>query len=165
MKRMMIGLAAAAMFATVPAQADRATSYERGRVLAVTPIFRTVQVPETREICYEEEVRHRGRAAPTILGAIVGGAVGNQFGGGNGRRAMTVAGAALGAAIANDNSARRGRGHYETRCELVDEYREEERITGYRVEYEYNGQVYATRTQRDPGEYIDLRVSVSPVSP
>lgn len=148
------------------AQAEHETSIERGRVLEATPIYQIVQVPERREVCHDREVRHhRGNAAPTVFGAIVGGVVGNRFGGGNGRRAMTVAGAAMGAAIGNDAGRSRGHGrsHIETRCETVRDYREEERIAGYRVQYEYNGQVYTTRTDRAPGRYIDLQVSVTPV--
>lgn len=140
--------------------------YERARVLSATPIYKIVEVPETREVCYDEEVRYRrNNAGPTILGTIIGGAVGNQFGGGNGRRALTVAGAALGAAVGNDIGRRNGRTvtRVETQCDLVRDYREEERLAGYRVEYEYNGSVHTTRTARDPGDFIELEISVSPV--
>ena len=37
----------------------------------------------------------------TIVGAIIGGAVGNQFGGGKGNDAATVLGAIIGADVAN----------------------------------------------------------------
>ena len=170
MKRTLLGLTIALTLPFAAANAEHGnTSIERGRVLDATPIYQVVQVPESREVCYDEEVRYRRptSAAPTILGAIVGGAVGNRIGDGNGRRAMTVAGAALGAAVGHDAARRRGHGYtqVETHCEVRRDYRDEERIVGYRVDYEYNGQVYTTRTDRDPGRYIDLRVSVSPVSP
>jgi uncharacterized protein YcfJ len=42
-------------------------------------------------------------ATNEIFGGILGGAIGNQFGGGSGKKVMTVAGALLGASIANDN--------------------------------------------------------------
>ena len=44
----------------------------------------------------------------TVLGALVGGAIGNQFGSGDGRKAATVVGAVAGGAIANDRSRDRG---------------------------------------------------------
>ncbi len=44
----------------------------------------------------------------TVLGALIGGAVGNQIGSGDGRRAATVVGAVAGGAIANDRSRDRG---------------------------------------------------------
>ena len=140
--------------------------YERARVVSATPIYKIVEIPETREVCYDEEVRYRrNNAGPTILGTIIGGTVGNQFGGGNGRRALTVAGAALGAAVGNDIGRRNGRTvtRVETQCDLVRDYREEERLAGHRVEYEYNCSIHTTRTARDPGEFIELEVSVTPV--
>ena len=50
------------------------------------------------------------------------------------------------------------------RCETRSEVREEERIDGYRVTYEYNGRVYTTRTKRDPGDELRVRVAVSPAN-
>lgn len=44
----------------------------------------------------------------TVLGALIGGAIGNQVGSGDGRRAATVVGAVAGGAIANDRSRDRG---------------------------------------------------------
>lgn len=40
----------------------------------------------------------------TLLGAVVGGVIGHQFGGGHGRQVATVAGAAAGAGIAHAQS-------------------------------------------------------------
>ena len=147
--------------------AARDGHFAQGRVLSATPIVRIVEVGEPREVCREEVVEYRRNAtAPTLVGALIGGAIGNQFGGGNGRRALTVAGAALGGSIANDHANRNRHGRdVRTYCEVVNDYRETERIVGYRVEYEYNGEVYTTRTDRDPGRFIELHVSVSPVNP
>src|SRR5690625_7021681 len=74
------------------------TSYETARVVDVQPIVDIERTPVDREVCRQQEVlvEKRHSHTPTILGAIVGGVVGNQFGGGSGRRAATVAGAALG---------------------------------------------------------------------
>src|SRR5690606_17916515 len=100
--------------------------------------------------CWEEmqsyTVDHRppGGAARTVVGAIVGGVIGHQFGSGRGNDAATVAGSLLGAAIGSD-SARRHAPHYEStryerpvrRCETRYSSREEERVDSYRVIYSY----------------------------
>lgn len=143
---------------------------QQGRVLNATPIYQTVRTPQRREVCWDEEVTYRepGRRSRTgpIVGTIIGGAIGNQFGGGHGRDALTVAGALLGRAIAKDAADQGGQRYteVETRCRTETDYVEQDRLRGYNVEYEYNGQVYNTRTRSDPGDYIDLRVSVTPVS-
>jgi uncharacterized protein YcfJ len=50
-----------------------------------------------------QRVSGDGSATNEIFGGILGGAIGNQFGGGSGKKIMTAAGALLGASIANDN--------------------------------------------------------------
>ncbi len=142
---------------------------EQGRVVSAIPIYETVRVPTEREVCWDEEVRYRRghSATPALVGGVLGGALGRQFGGGRGKDALTVVGAIVGASVGND-VARKRSGEYtevETRCRIAHEYYDEQRITGYRVRYEYDGEVFVTRTNRHPGDYIDLRVSVVPVSP
>jgi len=146
-----------------------AASYVYGDVLAATPVYRSVQVPNNRRVCWNENVVHvrRGSArGDTILGTVIGGLVGTQFGKGGGRVAATAAGAVIGGSIANDYSHRHNRAEryttVEERCETRHEYTHEERLSGYDVRYRYNGQVYTTRMQRDPGDQIRLRVSVTP---
>ncbi|MGD2116961.1 MAG: glycine zipper 2TM domain-containing protein [Chromatiales bacterium] len=144
--------------------------FDRARVIKSEPIYETVTVnyPETR--CWDERVYYRddGRKShtPTIAGAILGGVVGNQFGGGRGKDAMTVAGAILGGSIgndiANDKVRTVHRSGMERRCETVDNYVEHEEIVGYNVKYRYHGKVHWTRMDREPGEYIKVRVSVKP---
>lgn len=151
----------------VSAEHGGSVKYIYGEVLEVTPIKEIVRVPSSREICWEEPVRHydrRGTATPTIVGSIIGGVIGNQFGSGSGRDAATVAGAVLGGSVAHSRAKSRRYDYYasERRCRFADEYYEEERVVGYRVRYEHNGEIYTTRTERDPGERIRLRVSVSP---
>ena len=125
---------------------------------------------------YYRTNHRRGGGDPvgnTVISGLLGGLVGNQFGDGRGRDAMTVLGTLVGAAVGSDNARRNGnysnRG-YETseyarpvkRCSTKISTHEEERVDGYRVVYVYNGQRYATRTQQDPGRKIRIRVSVTP---
>jgi uncharacterized protein YcfJ len=123
-----------------------------------------------------------GPATGQVLGGIVGAAIGNQIGDGDGRRAATVAGALLGGAIARDSY--RNRGHedrygyggyddrryevqreqvrYEQRCRSVEDYRQDDRVVGYRVTYDYNGIVGTTQTSYHPGNTLRVRVDITP---
>ncbi len=139
------------------------------QVLSANPIYRAVQINIPIEQCWQEAVpasRHRSHTGE-IFGALVGAAVGYQFGKGRGKDAATVAGAVLGASVGHDQS-HRNRAHtretrYQQRCKVVDQYHSEERLEGYQVTYQYNGQVYTTRTRHDPGSTIRVSVNVVPV--
>ncbi|MBK8069706.1 MAG: glycine zipper 2TM domain-containing protein [Rhodanobacteraceae bacterium] len=143
-------------------------------VLRVDPVYESVRVNEPREECYDTEVSRRGGRyentnTGTIVGALIGGALGNQVGKGDGRRAATVAGAVIGGAVgrevdANDNPSRTYRG-VETRCRVVESGYDERRIVGYDVEYRYRGEVFFSRLGYDPGEKLRVRVSVEPADP
>ncbi len=156
------------MMVSQVSMADGYGHYDTARVLQVRPIYETVQVNHPRQRCWEEPVYHRGggrnSAVPMITGAIIGGAIGNQFGKGHGRDAMTVAGLLLGGAIGDDmgrqNSYGPGYQTMERRCDVVNHYTTRQEVVGYRVKYRYNGHVNWTRTQTHPGRYI--KVSVRP---
>ena len=104
-----------------------------------------------------------------MIGAVLGGIVGYQFGHGHGRNAPAAAGALLGGALANNMSNDYSRSYTVTepvqRCRIEHRYRTVEQITGYRVRYRYQGQVFTTRMDHRPGRFIRLRVSehVTPV--
>jgi uncharacterized protein YcfJ len=153
--------------------------YEWADVIRVDPIIAAYQQPIRRSECwsqpvvYREPVRYRsgGDRTPAILGAIVGGAVGNQFGSGRGRDAATVAGAALGYSAVRDSqryhggyvSGGRSYQVYEQRCAPRTSYVRDERVSGYDVTYRYRGEVYRTTTDYHPGDRIQIRVDVQPV--
>ena len=162
---------------------DSAPEYDQARVVSVDPIIESVDEPVSRDVCWQEPVeryepryRHEPRSrddrtGATVLGAIIGGALGNTVGRGDGRRAATIAGAVIGGAIAHDAS-HRGRyrdagGRYvrgvEERCEARTEYRPQERVVGYDVAYDYHGRIYRTRTDHHPGDTIRVAVQVSAV--
>jgi len=148
-----------------------AIHYVYAPVLDYEPVYVTEQVPVEREVCWQERSyrQHRARgnsATGTIAGAIIGGVIGNQFGGGSGKKALTAAGAALGASIGHDASHQPRRydrsGSYE-RCEIQVDYEPRSYTSGYKVRYEYNGEVFETRTHSEPGDVIRLEVSARPV--
>jgi len=84
-----------------------------------------------KQIPYEVEVCKRvhqgtgdGSATNEIIGAIFGGVIGNQFGGGDGKDAMTLAGMFLGASLAHDDELAQGPGVITTRCYIETRYKE-----------------------------------------
>lgn len=163
------------------------TQYVTARVERVEPIIRTVRVSEPRRECWDEtyvetEPSHRGRydrgyrgyrdyrgadaGGSALLGGLIGGVIGHQFGNGNGRDAATVAGALIGASVAHERALYRAGPrtvveHSRTRTRCADRYdeREEERVTGYRVTYYYDGLRYVTRMDRDPGSTVRVAIS------
>lgn len=173
MKQVLLALLTALMLATGAVQAqDRRydgdnTKFAWADVLRVDPVYDSVVVNRPRQECYDTDVEYRdggNRGAGTVIGAIVGGAIGNTVGKGDGRRAATIAGAVVGGAIGN-NAARGDERSYtqtETRCRTVDERVQERRIVGYDVEYRYRGDVYMSHLDYDPGERLRVRVSVAP---
>jgi uncharacterized protein YcfJ len=68
-----------------------------------------------------------GSATNEIIGAIFGGAIGNQFGEGDGKDAMTLAGILLGASLAHDEELAQGPGVITTKCYIERRYDESTR--------------------------------------
>ncbi|MCZ4294959.1 glycine zipper 2TM domain-containing protein [Vibrio sinaloensis] len=62
------------------------------------------QVDTVRYITQQEIVKSQGSGWETLLGAVVGGVVGNQFGGGTGKEVATAVGAVAGAGIARSSA-------------------------------------------------------------
>jgi len=140
------------------------------QVVSATPVVQVISVPQHQRVCRQVQVRRmvpeRRSATPSILGAVIGGIIGNQFGGGRGRAAMTVAGAALGSSVAQDEQYRRyPPRHYQTvedRCGYETHWHNQEQITAWDVTYRYQGKLYQTRMNERPGDRIPVRVEVSP---
>lgn len=147
---------------------------DRARVVEVEPIYHTVEYAVPREQCrvvdvpYDRGRGHRASTSAPIVGAIIGGALGNAVGHKkSNKRVGAAVGALLGGSIGYDISRRnheRRHVSYRTQevCEVVDDYRTEEKLSGYDVTYRYAGQTYTTRMDSHPGTSIPVRVSVSP---
>ena len=176
------GVIAGVFAAEADARHPSGGHYEYARVVAIEPLVRRVRVERPIRQCWDEtEYRavhrghdRRGTAGSTLVGGLVGAAVGRQFGGGSGRNAATLAGGLVGAAVASERAhereLRRGHGSAHTtyqpvtveRCSVHTEYHEEERVDGYDVTYRYGGRTYQTRTSSPPGDRIRVRVDVKP---
>ncbi len=152
-----------------PAQQGENTKIAYADVLRVDPVYDRVQPTGSHEECEDVPVeRHvdggNNNAAGTVIGAIVGGVLGNTVGKGDGRKAATVAGAVVGGAVGH-GVASQDDGYAavpERRCHMVQDNAEERRIVGYDVQYRYRGDVYMSRLDYDPGERVRVRVSVAP---
>ena len=149
---------------------------DSARVTQVQPVYRIVETSRPHRECYQEEVhrpvqssRHGNNAVGMIVGGALGGALGHNISR-NHRDTAMIAGAVIGSAIGHDVSSHNNRGRdrgysygYEERCHTVSERYSEERLDGYRVTYRYQGQTFSTRMDHEPGDRIQVRISVSPV--
>ena len=167
-----LAVAAAVLCITTPTWAE--TQYVYAEVLDSRPIYQAVTVASPAQECWQEEVRvresrHQGSNTPVILSTIIGGALGNAVSNNkSSQRVGTVVGAVLGHSVGRDivranNHPQPARYQTVQYCEEVTQYRDEERLIGYQVRYRYQGEEFTVRTDQDPGDRIQLRVSHNPV--
>jgi uncharacterized protein YcfJ len=174
MNRIALACALAAAGGLTAVQAD--TFYDNARVRSAEPQYEQVSVP--RQECTTQWVNEQRPVAGTgagginyggaIIGGVAGGILGHQVGKGGGRDAATAVGAAVGAIAGNQIAgANTAPQQYENvprqvqQCHTVNEV--QNRLTGYRVTYDWRGQSYTTFTREQPGPNLQVRVSVEPV--
>jgi len=102
--------------------ADGLSNSQYAVITAVHPIYVDNHVNIQEKVCYDVEVPVYGRVrggsdADVLVGALIGGAIGNQFG-----------------------------GEYETRCDKVSRVVNEPIVSHYRISYTYNGYEYTQET-------------------
>lgn len=135
---------------------------EYAQVLGVQPVKQTIKTP--REVCKDvavtrqAPVKDQHQIAGTVIGAVAGGLLGNQIGGGTGKKIATVAGAVGGGYAGNKvQENMQNKDTYtttETRCNTVNDL--SERVVGYDVKYSIGDKVGKVRMDRDPGSQIPL---------
>lgn len=152
----------------LPAAADD-TYHDSARVLSVTP--RTERINSPRQECHTDYSRDMSYSSPStdrsytgaIIGGVAGGLLGGQVGKGKGRVAAAAIGAATGAVV-GDRIDNRPTQSYEEHpvehCTSVDNWQTVSR--GYQVTYRYNGRDYTTVMPNDPGDTLNIRVSIAP---
>lgn len=146
-----------AAFAFAPAHAE-----EIGKVISSTPIIQQVAVP--RQVCNTQQVVTEGQksGAGAAMGAIAGGAVGSQMGGGSGKTLATMAGIFGGAILGNSiEGASAPEVKNVQNCSQQVVY--ENRTMAYNVVYEYAGKQYTVQMPQDPGPTV--RLQITPVAP
>jgi uncharacterized protein YcfJ len=136
---------------------------EFAEVLASAPVTETVRTPreECSDVVVTEQapVKDPNRIAGTAIGAVAGGVLGNQIGGGTGKTLATVAGAAAGGYAGNqvqknlqekDTVSRT-----ERRCRTV--YDTHEKTVGYDVRYRLGDEEGSVRMAQQPGPRIPVK--------
>ncbi|MDM8347469.1 glycine zipper 2TM domain-containing protein [Pseudomonas sp. sp1636] len=136
---------------------------EYAEVLAVQPVNETIKTP--REVCKDvtvtrqKPVQDQHKIAGTAIGAVVGGLLGNQVGGGTGKKIATVAGAVGGGYAGNKVQGNMQAGDTytttETRCSTVTDT--SEKVVGYDVKYQLDGKEGRVRMASDPGRRIPVK--------
>jgi len=159
------GLASGASATTA---ADAGPKY--ARVVSVDPVRQTVSHP--KQVCHDEVVSHteapkdQHQIAGTAIGAVAGGLLGHQVGGGKGRTLATVAGAVAGGYAGKRVQESRQHPNVTTtteqKCETVNN--SSTKIVGYDVRYEYNGATRTVRMDHDPGDKVQVQEGVVAVS-
>jgi len=136
---------------------------EYAQIVGVEPVTRTVETP--REVCEDVVVaqaapsRDPHRIVGTAAGAIVGGLLGNQIGGGNGKKLATVAGAVGGGLAGREIQGRveANQRHHTTQRQcrtVVDTHQETD---GYEVTWRYGELTRTSRLAFAPqGERVPL---------
>lgn len=144
------------------AAATAATEY--ATVLSSTPVTAQVGVPQ--QVCRDEPqaLRPATGGGGALLGAVIGGIVGSAVGGGSGQAVAAGVGAVTGAMVGDRTEAANTPPAFATvrNCHTAVGY--ENRLFGYDVVYEYNGQRHTARVSQDPGSRIALNVTVSPAA-
>ena len=182
MKKTLLVAAMAAAFTSLGASAESFTDSAQ-----VVSVRATVdRIPVNREECWSEQQRgyeerrvtRQDNGSPigagAVIGAIAGGVLGHQVGGGRGRDVATAGGAIVGGLIGNqverDNSGapsssseleRRPVTRDVERCRTVQEVREVP--VGYDVRYRYGGREFVTRLPFNPGPRVRVAVDVRPI--
>lgn len=132
-------------------------------VLSAKQLTRTVKIP--RQDCHDETVTHtkpvkdQNRLLGTGLGAVVGGLLGHQVGGGSGKTLATVAGAAAGGYAGNkiQQKTQQADTYTTTEQRCVTAYDRKEEPAGFEVVYEYAGQRHHVHMSRDPGRSLPVK--------
>jgi uncharacterized protein YcfJ len=138
-----------------------AGAVEYARVVSVQKISGPRQICTDQTVVERRAPEDRHRVAGTVIGALAGGVIGHQIGGGRGRTVATVGGAVAGGAI-----GRKVQGDHQDRdtvTRVVKHCRpatqaETEGATLYDVVYSYQGQNLHARLDYDPGDRVELPV-------
>lgn len=109
-------------------------------------------------VTHRRPVQDENRIAGSVLGAVAGGVIGHQFGGGHGRSVATVVGALGGGYAGNQiRGAMQDNDTYTTtqqRCKTV--YDKSDKMLGYDVTYKIGDQQGKIRMDHDHGSQIPL---------
>ena len=131
-------------------------------VVTVKEVMQTVTTPrehcEMVQVQRQAPVKDENRLLGTVGGAVIGGVLGSQVGGGSGKKVATVAGAAAGGYAGNRVQKSMQEKDVQTtteqRCKTVQE--KSQKLVGYDVNYRIGSQTGAVRTTFKPGATLPL---------
>jgi len=136
-------------------------------VTSVEKVYKQYRVEEPYQECYiKETLQNQGDGSATneIMGAILGGAIGNKMGKGEGKEVMTLAGIVLGASMANDAEKAKSTGQVvvsQEVCETKVKTSFEKRLSHYLVNIDYEGRDLAYTSKKRPyDDVIKVKVTV-----
>ena len=136
-------------------------------VTSVEKVYKQYMVEEPYQECYiKETLQNQGDGSATneIMGAILGGAIGNQMGKGEGKEVMTLAGIVLGASMANDAEKANSTGQVvvsQEVCETKVKNTIEKRLSHYLVHIDYEGRDLSFTSKKRPyDDVIKVKVTV-----
>ena len=137
-----------------------AAQQETARVISSTPVMTQVAVP--RQVCSNQQVTTQGQKSGggALMGAIAGGAIGSNVGGGDGRLIASALGF-IGGAILGDRLEGAPAAQVQNVQSCTTQSFYETRTTAYNVVYEYGGKQYTVQMPQDPGP--TLRLQITPV--
>ncbi|WP_372873452.1 glycine zipper 2TM domain-containing protein [Shewanella sp.] len=102
------------MLLTACFSANLSAAYERNKAMPVEKVLYG-ELVSVRRVTQQELVEDRHSGWRTFGGALLGGVIGHQFGGGSGQDVATVLGALVGGAVAN-----RAGGDYYRQLHLIE---------------------------------------------
>jgi len=136
-------------------------------VTSVEKVFKQYRTEEPYQECYiKETLQNQGDGSATneIMGAILGGAIGNKLGGSDDARdVLTLAGIFLGASMANDAEKANSTGQVvvsQEVCETKVKTSFVNRLSHYLVHVDYEGRDLAFTSKKRPSEDI-IKVKVT----
>lgn len=177
MKKTIFTCFAFLLVSPIAAFANHDYTYDYARVIEVNPIYRHTGYHGPQRRCsrdnhhryrkYDNHQRkydsHHSSLVPTIVGAVIGGAIGDNLSHTRkGKNIGRVAGAVVGGVIAHEVShENNGRNEY-TRCNSsTGHHHRKSYIDGYQVIYRYNGETFSTYSDVHPGRKIRVRIDVT----
>jgi uncharacterized protein YcfJ len=155
-----IGVTAGGAVATYSLVKNNGPEY--ADVLNVEAINQQVKTPRQEcrdvQVTRQRPVQDQHQVVGSVLGAVAGGLLGHQVGGGHGKSIATVAGAVGGGYAGNKVQEHMQSGDTYTttqqRCSTVNDV--SNKVVGYNVKYQLKGQVGQVRMERDPGSKIPV---------
>ncbi len=133
---------------------------EYAQVISVTPLSGPQRVCTDQTVTERRPQSDNHQVAGTVIGAIAGGVIGNQFGHGKGRALTTAAGAVgggiAGKKIQESNQANDTVTRVVKRCRDVVPGKDSPQL--YDVVYAYQGQNLHVKLDYDPGNRVALPV-------